>query len=562
MMSQHSLRPRVQQRPLRGSALWPWLIAVALLSILLGAAIGLGLQVAVLAVFGLPVLLLVVVLLLPATVWQHGGALLLSLGVVALLGSYLMTVLPRGGGVLADLWTACAAVAAIPFFFRWLRSHAFPKALVALYLVYLVLSIASTLANPHGLRAPVYQLLYNFKLPAMILCGLAIGWSVQREAAFRRVALIGAAVAVLVVAFEIAAPGLYRAVAAGSIEKSVTPNPLLHGLLSRKSGPYLHSGVLAMNASFAGCAFLLLYLSRSGSRIGNLVGFFVCVALVVLSGQQQESLGFVCSIALVLVCMRTRPSLAKIVASGIVLVLLGGGLVALLGERQIAALLSEWGVGSGVHAVNSARPVFYADGAKLASESFPLGIGLGRFGSVGAQLFDHSVYQSLGYEAFWWYRLDQFLLDTYWPNIIAETGWLGAAILAFALLATLSVSIQYWWREEASGLSKNLWGLASIGQLLVLMASLTAPQYGNPSGSVWLLAWLGIAFRHSYLSAGPNVGVDASTSKIRDTVASSGNQTQRRKTLVDPYPVSLWPSVLREVELQPSAPTKDGVVSN
>lgn len=471
-----------------------WLALVCVLAVLSGAAVALGLQIPVLVMIGAPALLIVSILVLPTSVWQQGGAVLLSLAAVALLGSYAMTFVARSGSVIANVWTAVAILCALPALVRWIKVDKIGQCVLLLYVAYLILTFASTAIGDIKLRAAAYQFIYNLKLPAMLLCGLGIGWSLQREEGVRKVLLVGVFLALAGVLIEIAAPGWYRAVAVGTGERSITPNPLLHGLLSRKSGPYVHSGVLAMNAAFAGSAFLIFLLNGTGKAALNVVGLACSVVLAVLAGQQQEALAFVCAIGLILVCMRTRPNFARLFLLVAALGLLVAALLLLLGSQQIGRLLDEWGIGPGLNAVTSARPVFFSDGTKLANDAFPLGIGLGRFGSIGAQLYDRGIYQSLGYGVFWWYRLDQFLLDTFWPNIYAESGWVGAAILLSTLVVLLVFSLGRWW-EAPRGAVKGIWGLATTGQLLVLIGSATSPLYGDPSVCVWMLVWTGIALR-------------------------------------------------------------------
>lgn len=474
-------------------SIYQW-ISLVTLSCVIALGLGIDLQIPVvvlLAPIGIVVFLGLVV---ESSSWKAGGWLLASLGAASLLGNYLSTAVPRGGGVFADLWVMLAAVVALPTALACLRTEAILKRVLLLYCGYLLFAAASTVIHHSKLSAGIYQLLYNFKLPAMLLTGLAITWTEERQLVARRVILASLVISLIAVAVETIAPGLYRVLARGTAELSATPNPLLHGLISRKSGPYIHSGALASFSSFSGCCLLIFYRSKIGRRWVNIAGFIACLALMLLAGQQQETLAFIIALALVWACMQSQPNLGRIALLGFGIIFLATCVVAALGTEQLAKLTSEWGLTPGVNRIISARPVFYSDGIHLANGSFPLGIGLGKFGSIGAQIYDRSIYTSLGYNSFWWYRLDQFLLDTYWPNIFSETGWIGATFLLLTLLTLLVFSFRCWW-TESNTLHKNVWGMACIGQLLALMTSLTAPVYGDPGLCAWLLVWLGIAMR-------------------------------------------------------------------
>lgn len=83
-----------------------------------------------------------------------------------------------------------------------------------------------------------------------------------------------------------------------------------------------------------------------------------------------------------------------------------------------------------------ARATLFADGVKVANEYFPFGTGWGTFGSYFAAVEYSPVYYALGWDKLYdlnpkrWY----FLMDTYWPSVYAESGWIGFAGLFVALL--------------------------------------------------------------------------------------------------------------------------------
>ena len=83
------------------------------------------------------------------------------------------------------------------------------------------------------------------------------------------------------------------------------------------------------------------------------------------------------------------------------------------------------------------RILLYATGAEIANARFPLGAGFGRFGGYASALDYSPLYDEYGLSSVYGLSPEEpyFLMDTYWPHIAAETGWVGAALLlAFYLL--------------------------------------------------------------------------------------------------------------------------------
>jgi hypothetical protein len=72
-----------------------------------------------------------------------------------------------------------------------------------------------------------------------------------------------------------------------------------------------------------------------------------------------------------------------------------------------------------------ARIVFTIEGGRLAAETFPLGSGFGTFGGYSALYFDSPLYMKLNFHFYHWYREGKWMTDTFYPHIIAESGYVG-----------------------------------------------------------------------------------------------------------------------------------------
>lgn len=84
---------------------------------------------------------------------------------------------------------------------------------------------------------------------------------------------------------------------------------------------------------------------------------------------------------------------------------------------------------------DSARNILTRDSLALSKQFFPLGTGFGTYGSSMAAQHYSKLYYTLGYNRI--YKMNEYdtayLSDTFWPIVIAQTGWLGLISFFFAL---------------------------------------------------------------------------------------------------------------------------------
>lgn len=425
--------------------------------------------------------------------------------VLTLLTQFATTFSPVSVLGVMELWFLAVAVLAVPMAGQWMRLSVFGRVFVGLFVAFCGLSILSSVFGRSQWWPALYQFLYNLKFPLMLLLGFRIGWEARtRDQFWRVVAWLWLPMAV-VIAIQIAAPNIYFSIAVGVNEGgalSTTGNPLLRGILPRLTGPFVHSGVLAyFSALFLGM-LLVRFLTDSAARRSlwlclALAGYF---GLLVLSGQRQEAAAFVMMAVVLIVIVKFRFSLFALFGVLAMVVLALCLVLVVLGPDELYELAGQWGVGSPHEAITSARTVFYRDSIYLANTHFPLGSGLGTFGGVGAQKFDHSLYDQLGYGRYWWYLKNVFLVDTYWPNFIAEAGWLGAAAIAACAASLVVVSLLRAWRAESLD-EKQIWAMAFVGQFMPAVVSLTSPLYSDPNSVAIAMMFFGIASRWSSVAS-------------------------------------------------------------
>lgn len=474
------------------------------MALLVGAAVGLGLGlyvgVAVAGTVGLFVW------------WRIGWSAYAAGGsglfwwalVLTLLTQFVTTFSPISVLGVMEVWFLAVAVLAVPMAGQWMRQSALGRAFVGLFVAFCGLSVLSSAFGRSDWWPAVYQFLYNLKFPLMLLLGFRIGWEERTRVQFWKVVSWLWLPIALIVAVQIVVPNIYFSVAVGVNEGgalSTTGNPLLRGILPRLTGPFVHSGVLAyFSALFLGLQLVRLLTDSEARRAFwprlAAVGYF---GLLLLSGQRQETAAFVAMAVVLVVVVKFRFSLLALFGAMAMIVFALGLVLAVLGPDELYALAGQWGVGSPYEAITSARTVFYRDSIHLANTHFPLGSGLGTFGGVGAQKFDHSLYDQLGYGRYWWYLKNVFLVDTYWPNFIAEAGWMGAAAISACVASLVLASLLRAWRAESLD-EKQIWAMAFVGQFMPAVVSLTSPLYSDPNSVAIAMMFFGIASRSSMVA--------------------------------------------------------------
>lgn len=474
------------------------LILIGLLSALLfGGLVGLGAGVFALVLI-VPFLVLGLLLFSNSFgSFRFGGEgvfwLVAGLAVLTALADTVSPIRTRGLMTVALLGLGIYALRGMFVF----AAHAWlGKVLVAVFLLFFALGAASSLRAGHiHWHAFIYQVGYDLKLPIMLLAGFCVSLGEKGEQRFWLLVKIVLVLCLAALALELAAPSLHHLIARNATSAR-NGNPLLPGL-PLATGPFVHPGVLASMAALFLCCVFARWLSGQGSRAGNvaLCGGFLLVML--LSGQRQEFLDAMVACAILLFSSRMKPGLGSVLVALLGLAVVAGAVLLLLGPGNRAELAMQWGLSPSYQALTSPRTVFYVDAVQLANSHFPLGTGFGKFAGEAARLFDRSVYETLGYGArYWWYRQDLFLLDTYWPNLFAEAGWIGGgAVLLLGVLVTCYALQRAWTVREPR--ERLLWRLAFVGHFLALSGSMTAPIYGDPNAVALPFMFFGIAFAYS-----------------------------------------------------------------
>lgn len=345
------------------------------------------------------------------------------------------------------------------------------------FAVSLALALVSSWAGRTHAVAGAYQLFSDLK-PLMLVClGYALRWDERTERWLWLVVKWAWLPMLLLVIFEWGAPGLYfKLLYRGAGSPSADPTGLLP---SRAIGLFEHPSFLASMAAL----FALLCMGRAcsvargeGARWGWLV--VVYGLLIVCSVQRQEMAG--CALGLAVIVLLSRPDklVRNLMAAALVAVPVVAAFLFVFADN-IEREAAYWGLGPATTAIEMPRAQLYVGAFQLAHQHFPLGSGLGTYAGAGAAKFDASLYYELGFRNYWWFGKQDFLMDTYWPNPIAEMGLAGAGFLLLSYLALLGYAASRA-RRGRYGVAHGYW-LAAAGMMVyTLVLSVSSPAFQDP----------------------------------------------------------------------------------
>lgn len=361
------------------------------------------------------------------------------------------------------------------------------RVLVGLLLLHFGMALLSSVLGRSQTFAALWQLQYNLKWPLMLGLGTLLIWNGHTDDLMRKIIAWSWIFIVPILAVEIATPEIHSYVFGENPDKSI--NPVI-GTGARYRGPFNHSGYLAIISALLAAGAMIRLLVDRGRGWSLLVLLYA--AIVLLSGQRQELLAMVFALLLLVAISWKRYLHLMIVFTA----LLGGLVVAgfiYFDYIPMQDTLAQWGLVD--HLSNpSERAILSANGITIAHQFFPLGSGLGTYGGPGAQKFDLKLFWELGFGRYWWFLQGRFLVDTYWPNIIAESGFGGAFLLiAFFMVLWVTLLRRAWCSVGTPVYGVALLALAAMTLLLANTPS--SPILTDPRGAFifWLI--IGSAWR-------------------------------------------------------------------
>jgi hypothetical protein len=289
------------------------------------------------------------------------------------------------------------------------------------------------------------------------------------------------------IAFEWVFPGAYFSVFGAYSGLSNDSNGIFP---SRAVGPFEHPSFLA---SVSSC-FAMLTAARAICQPENRFKYSILAAgytlCLLCSVQRQELVGaFAAIFAMLFLAKNIKWSawhMFAVICSLIIvpcLVMLFGG--------DVYREAGTWGVGT-ISEISHPRAQQYSAAFSIANTYFPFGSGLGTFGGAGAVRFDLGLYYEMGFGNYWWFGKQDFLLDTYWPNSIAEGGWIGFTLLLlhYILLGLYAIKNS---RSTSNSLAASYWLFAGLGVWFLIANAFSSPAFQDPRLYFWVAMAMALA---------------------------------------------------------------------
>jgi len=387
---------------------------------------------------------------------------------------------------LMELFLIGALILAVPSAARWFRESAYALAVLFMLLVFLAWSLVSSIFGESPWLAGTYQFLFNAKFFCMLMVGFYVAWTGRTERAFWGLVRWLWFPLALFVMWQWLSPGSYTALISHYSEPALHDHFL--GLPGRAQGPFHQSSIFA----YVTALFMLFALAKGlmEERRGYFVIAVLYFLLLVASGQRQELAAAPLAALLIISVAKGRRYALPIFVLGAVVVALAA--IWLAGHPYVHHIAENWGI-EGNAEITEPRPAMYIYSVDVAQKYAPLGSGLGTFGSAGAQKFNLSFYIDLGFKNYPWFGVTNFLVDTFWPNMIAETGWIGAALMLLIMVALGLYALSESLKPRQPPL-RLYWLMALAGQAFPFLISPTSAAYQNVELFFWGAIFFGIAY--------------------------------------------------------------------
>jgi len=376
----------------------------------------------------------------------------------------------------------------VPIFYRHAKTQPILIASLSLFAAYIAwASLSSFISGRFNAKAFSYQIISNIKPIFLIAFGFFAWDRLSSHKLLWNIVDYCAWVLLAFIAFEWILPRPYFSAFGAMSGMSVDTTGIFP---SRAVGPFEHPSFLASVAACFGmlCAARAICCPRDRLKY-SLLTLLYCVCLL-CSVQRQELAGAVAGIfAMLFLAKNIKWSAWHLFAIVTAAALIPVGL--LLFGADIYREAGTWGIGT-IGEISHPRAQQYSAAFLVANSHFPFGTGLGTFGGPGAEKFDLSLYYELGFGRYWWFGKQDYLLDTYWPNSIAEGGWIGFALLLlhYCVLGWYCINNA---RKENDALTASFWLFAGIGVWFLIANAFSSPAFQDPRLFFWVAMSIAIA---------------------------------------------------------------------
>jgi hypothetical protein len=234
-----------------------------------------------------------------------------------------------------------------------------------------------------------------------------------------------------------------------------------------KKMPYLLMGVVF----FSGCFIA----QRLKSIVGLIAG--ILISLFLISSRTHLKMGLIIFICFVLIMIFMLPLIVQIV------------------QLKMTPFMDSEKVN------DIARYIMYLTSIDIANDFFPFGAGIGRFGSHLSAVYYSPIYELYGLSTIHGMTKEDhnFLLDTFWPMILGETGWIGLLVYSLMIIVIFRTLVRY--MNETVGVMAQAFQLGTIMMLSEsLVESIAEPIFTAPPLGFFVFGAIGISYALHYHS--------------------------------------------------------------
>lgn len=417
------------------------------------------------------------------------------LAVLALLGVLFAQTIEHFSGdsalSMVDDGLVILAIIALPLgaMMNGRKLRGFPRVMTVFALIYLAMGVISCFVNDVPLAtaaAGTYLAARPFLLAFALL---QVQWTRGDGAKIGKLGVVILWFVVVCGAINLVIPAQWTAIFASN------PVPEYNGFVPGLVGPFAHPSFFGQVLAL-GVILLVAYRLHVGKKHTLLIG--AAGALSLLSFRRKTLVSLPAGVLQVLIAK--RPGLTW------VFLILLAPVAAVAAWPQLVNLWSGIAVtyfsGGGE---DNARTALTVQSADVANSHAPFGAGFGRYGSSVAASDYSPEYLQRGFQTI--YGLEpvnpRFASDTFWPQVIGESGWIGFAAFVALLIAVWVFFIRM---ARTGDPFEKMLGAAGAGWIVMLtVESIAAPSFGAPPTYAMVPALLAFAIAtRSNTGTGPS----------------------------------------------------------
>lgn len=316
----------------------------------------------------------------------------------------------------------------LPFSIKFVLEHVLVdyklKVFTFLFLIYMSLVFISSLFGSGNFTQFVYQFLLDSKF---IIVFLFCYGAYRENTSERYFATFMKMLVIVNIPFVLLQLGL------PSVYDDIFPQGAHHGKFfnsegqtsARTAGMFWFTGLFAFFMAIAAGFFSIQLLVGKRAR-SNYFYLFISCTLLLSTLSRGEIMAFLISGIFTYIFFISHK---KIKPLYFLCLPLGLIFFTAVNHHLVIKSLTEVGILESVERDVAPRAKMLTAAIDEANENFPLGAGLGTLGGQAAVVADSELFYKHGFQYEWYFVQGMYLTDTYWPKVIAETGWLGFILL-------------------------------------------------------------------------------------------------------------------------------------